>query len=105
MKLEKAIMHTPRTLKWLETNGCELGSTLCFIYDMTKGDPCRECYCGSTCPALKKDGEEYQTHFQEINERQRYEKEHPYGSETNAEMAARLGITKRQAAKLRKQDN
>ena len=106
MKLQKRYsMHKPRSLFWLTEKGCELGPTLSFIYRETQGDPCRECNCGNTCPALKADEAEYQTEVVEIRAKERYKREHPHGAETNAEMATRLGITKRQAAKLRKREN
>lgn len=43
--------------EWLEQNGCELTRPdprmLMLVYQMSNGNPCRECNCKSTCPAWK----------------------------------------------------
>ena len=44
--------------EWLIDNGCELTKPdirmFMAIYEMSHGNPCRECNCKSTCPAWKK---------------------------------------------------
>jgi len=85
-----------KSFNWYINNGCELQrpsmGTFVLVYQKSGGDPCRECNCKDTCKA-----------WPLINHPT--SKLQPASSakvETNADIAARLGISKRQVAKLRK---
>ena len=82
------------TIEWFLNNGYELcePSIEIFwaVYGLTNGQPCHGCNCKDTCRAFKL-----------INHPTA--KAHPTVMvETNAEVAKRLGISKRQAAKVRR---
>lgn len=84
-----------QTLGWFFANGCELQSpdrsSLEYIYSVTDGEPCTECNCKATCPAWPK--------VHTIGHHQPDKVQVP--QETNAQIAARLGISSRQVAKRR----
>jgi len=79
-----------KSMAWLAQNGCELRTDrilLTGLYLATGGNPCKECTCQDTCPAWKaiKRGP------------------HPVPiTETNADIAGRLGVSKRQISKMKK---
>ena len=82
--------------QWFIDNGCELAVKPLvpfeILYDAAKGDPCNGCRCKDRCPAWAK-----------ITEAQTEASSTPNNEvsnvETNAQIAARTGLTKRQVAK------
>lgn len=70
--------------------GCELSRYFPGLYQVTAGDPCKDCATVSTCPVKIK-----------LSTKPKINPSIP--TETNAQIAARLGITKRQVAKRRKE--
>jgi hypothetical protein len=89
---------TRKSSDWYVRNGCELQnpSMKMFeqVYSMSGGNPCDGCNCKDTCnawPLVNTSSSKSQptTSTEKV--------------ETNAEIAARLGISKRQVAKRRKQ--
>lgn len=95
-------MHT---LQWLIDNGCELQKPnieiLEGIYEISGGEPCKECNCKRTCPAWAE--MELETSAAKILVRTNAQEGiRAIGSpETNREIATRLGITKRQVSKMK----
>ena len=83
--------------QWFIDNGCELAVKPLVpfrdLYAAAKSDPCNGCSCKKSCPAWAKIAEA--------------EKEHSSASttdevssvETNAQIAARTGLSRRQVAK------
>lgn len=66
------------------------------IYRLTNGDPCKECGYAHECSVKK------------VFELRRLHRNSSFKTgigETNAELAKRLGISKRQASKMRKMEN
>lgn len=70
---------------------CELSRYFPGLYQVTAGDPCKDCATVLTCPVREKLKTKAVTVSAKIP------------VETNAQIAARLGITKRQVAKRRKE--
>jgi hypothetical protein len=92
MKMELVDMIRPQS-------GCELAEDLQFsvfkhIYDTSNGDPCDGCAHKQGCAFLTS-----QAHNESSRRRENFGK---VGFETNAKIAERLGISKRQVAKMRK---
>ena len=94
-----------RSFDWYVVNGCELQSPdikmFRKVYDISDKDegPCKECNCKDTCPAwpiIQAEEEQAATLAALQDEPQEV-------WETNTEVAKRLGISKRQAAKLRRE--
>uniref|UniRef100_A0A6M3LE98 Uncharacterized protein n=1 Tax=viral metagenome TaxID=1070528 RepID=A0A6M3LE98_9ZZZZ len=83
-----------------EGSGCKLAKSLpdigfAELYRLANSDPCRECaYRTNQCEFLKK-----------VEQQKRDEKEELFGRvrfETNAQIAEKRGISKRQVSKLRR---
>ena len=95
-----------RSLQWYIGNGCQLidpdPDLLTLIYAETSGWPCNGCSHTLTCQTYHL----VEKSEHELEEDARFEAcfSRPAGkkTETNAEIAARLGISKRQVAKMRR---
>ena len=84
-----------KSVEWYLLNGCELCSPslemFILVYAATGGNPCNGCNCKGTCKA-----------WSLINHPAA--KLHPTKKvETNADIAERLNISKRQVAKMRRE--
>jgi hypothetical protein len=93
-----------KSINWFLENGCELQKPdkgmLIAIHGMSRGNPCSECNCKDTCPAWQiLQNEEKQAKNSKFEQKDIPVKRR--SSETNAQFAKRLGISKRQASKIR----
>ena len=81
--------------EWYLENECELCEPTIMVflavYHLTNGDPCKDCYSKNTCKTFKL-----------INHPS--SRSHPKRRvETNADVACRMGVSKRQVAKMRRE--
>lgn len=95
-----------KPLNWFFESGCIIGgddhtafgvgALITALYIVTQGNPCNECHCKLTCPAWK---------LIKAEEEARRSANRPRTGEpcgpTNSELAARLGVSKRQISKMR----
>ena len=83
-----------KPMEWFVENGCELltpsAAIFAVVYMATQGDPCHECNCKDTCKAWP------------LVDHPAAKSQPTRKVETNAEMAERLGVSKRQASKTRR---
>jgi hypothetical protein len=95
-------MFTRQSLARYMQNDCELQkpdpSLLMAIFALSYGDPCSDCNCKNTCPAWAK----LQGNEKQLKKALFMTKDVPVTGETNAQVADRLGVSKRQVAKMRR---
>jgi len=94
------------TLSWYQENGCLLQKgtdMLPEIYNLTQGEPCDGCAMWNECTPQKLDAERRQAAINIEKAQKKWQRDHPYGAETNAQIAERLGISKRQVSKCRRE--